>query len=400
MGFFGNVGSRIDKFFSNQQSQGLYPDFTGIQSISFTDAGIKVTNDTAQTISAVWNANLQISQDIATFPVKLYQIKDGVRTQVEKHPALDLLNYKANGSLNSQVLRRSNVSQYNLRGNLLTYIKPKRGGFELVLCNPDRSRVKLSSRGNKFYDLSTYTGEGREYEYTDIPEYMVIHVPNHCLNGLWGIDVILNFKNLLGLTLAQEKFNNTFYGNNASPSGILKVPHNLKEGDAERYREEWKNKIKNGLSVLGAGMEYQQVSITPEQSQFLQSRKFSIEEVARMFNMPLHKIKSLDRATNNNIEHQSKEYYQDTIQPIVTLIECEYKKLLTEDEVEMGYFFQHDMDEILRADVKTRWEAYAAASTHKILTRNEIRGKEGWEPLAKSEPDFNDFQSPANSTSK
>lgn len=400
MGFFGKLGSRIDKYFAPEQNQGLYPDFSGISALTFSDSTIRVTNDAAQTISAVWNANIQIAQDIATFPIKLYKIQDGVRTQIDKHASLDLLNYKASGSISSQILRRSNVSQYNLRGNLLTYVKPKRGGVELILCNPDRSRVKVSSRGNKFYDLSSYLNDGKEYEFTDIPEYRVIHVPNHCFNGLWGVDVILNFKNLLGLSLAQEKFNSTFYGNNASPSGILKVPHNLKEGDADRYRTEWKEKIKNGLSVLGAGMEYQAVSINPEQAQFLQSRKFSIEEIARMFNMPLHKIKSLDRATNNNIEHQSKEYYQDTLQPILTLIECEYKKLLTEEEVENGYFFQHDMDEILRADVKTRWEAYAAASTHKILKRNEIRAKEGWGPLDENEPDFNDFQSPSNSPQK
>lgn len=400
MNFFHKLGNALDVF--RQKGTNLSPTLYGpVQSgvfspIEYSDANIPVSTDNAHTISAVWNANIQIAQDIATFPIRLYRDNGGVKTEVKSHPALDLLNYQPNGSMSAHTLRRSNVSQYNLRGNMLCYIKQKRGGSELVLIDPDRSRAKISTRGNKFFDMCSYLHEGKEYEYKDVPAYKVIHVPNHCISGLWGIDVIENFRNLLGLTMAQEKYNSKYYANNASPSGILKVPQTLKDGDSDRYRDEFQKKAKSGVVVLGTGMEYQQLSITPEQSQFLQSRKFSVEEIARMFNMPMHKIKSLDRATNNNIEYQSKEYYQDTLQPILIQIECEYKKLLTEDEIRNGYYFQHDMDEILRADVKTRWEAYAAASTHKILKRNEIRAKEGFEPLDKKEADFNDFQSPAN----
>lgn len=391
-----------DGFSGKSLNSNLYsPPQTGVYSpIQYSDSALPVGLENAQTISAVWNANLQISQDIATFPIRLYQRKGMDKKEISSHPILDILNYQPNGAQSAHALRRSNVSQYNLRGNLLTYAKPKRGGYELILMNPDKSRVKISSRGNKFFDMCSYLHEGGEYEYKDIPSYRVLHVPNHCMSGYWGIDVIENFRNLLGLTLSHEKYNSSYYKNNAAASGILKVPVNLKEGDNERYRKEFTEKIKSGIVVLGAGMEYQNVSITPEQSQFLQSRKFSIEEVARMFNMPLHKIKSLDRATNNNIEHQSKEYYQDTLQPILIQIECEYKKLLTDEEIKMGYYFQHDMDEILRADVKTRWAAYGLASTHKIMKRNEIRAKEGLEPLDKKEPDFNDFQSPANTPKK
>ena len=363
-----------------------------------SSSGVTVNTTSTLGISSVWNAVQQESQDIATLTPKVYQKTKEGREERKEHRVLDLLK-EPNETMSGFTFLETYIFHYLIRGNGLAYHKKSRNGkAELILANPDAegTQVRISKSGRKFFNIEGF--DKRTWE--NVPDHSVTHIPNLCFDGYWGIDPITNFKNTIGLALSQEDYNNEFYKNDAGLSGILETPNPLKDGDGDKYRGEWRRIYgagdKHNIAVMGGGMSYKPISISPEQSQFLQSREFSVVEVARMFNIPTHKIKSMSASTNNNIEHQSKEYYQDTLQPIVTKLETELsRKLLTEDEKKQGFFIQFDMDEFARADIKTRFEAYQVATTTQTLTRNEIRAEMGRPPLADSEPDFVDFQTPA-----
>ena len=392
---FGNAYDAFRKGSLENPSTSVYEGLTGNLD---TDSGLPVDEDSTLGITSAYNAIQQISQDIATLTPKVYQPTGTKGRESIDHPVLSLLA-EPNQSMSGFTLMESYVMSYLARGNGLIYIKEKRGGKELILVDVahDHTEATVSARGLKFYNIATFY----KTELNKIPDFKVLHSPNISASGLWGIDPVTNFRNTLALTMSQEKFNNKFYKNGASMKGFVTVPTPLKAGDAARIKEAFKTNFDHqDVGVLGAGQEYQSITMSPENAQFLESRQFSVTEIARIFNIPPHKLKSLERSTNNNIEHQSKEYYQDTIQPIVTKIEREFtRKLLTEDEKKKGVKIEFDMDEFQRADVKTRYEAYQIASTSQFMKKNEIREREGLTALPDSEDGFIDFQSPANDPS-
>ena len=394
----------IRSFFSTRASienpsTNIYQALTGMP---LNGSGVSVTSDTALGITAVYNANLQISQDIATLPYKVVQKIDNKVENITSHPILETLN-EPSGYVSGFVFDQALLAAYNLRGNGLAYIKEKKGRKELHLINVDKSSLLISERGAKFFNITLFNGR----EIKNVPDRDVIHIPNICFDGYWGIDPITNFKNTLGLTLGQEDYNNDFYKNGTSIQTVLEQAAPLKEGDGDKIRNEWQRLYgaggkygKNGLAVIGGGTKLHQVGISPEQSQFLQSRTFQIEEIARMFNIPLHKLKSLSGQPKANVEQMSKEYYSDTIQPIVSKYEIELtRKLLTEDEKANGFCIVKDMDEFLRASVADRFAAYQIGIVSQFMTPNDVRTKEGWSEIEGGDNVVN-FQNPNNANTE
>ena len=394
--FFQRVGDYFTRASIENPSTSIFRALTGMD---LNGSGVAVNTNTTLGITAVYNANLQISQDIATLPYKVIQKTGAKITDIPDHAILQTLN-EPNSYMSGFVFDQSFISAYNFRGNGLAYIKTTKGRKELHLVNIDgKTTLEITAKGNKVWNLELYS----EQKIEKVADRDVIHIPNISFSGYWGIDPITNFANTLGLTIGQEQFNNDFYKNGASIQTVLEQPGALKEGDADRVRAEWDRLYgpggkhgKNALAVIGGGSKLHQTGVSPEQAQFLQSRVFQVEEIARMFNMPLHKLKSLNNQPKANVEQMGKEYYSDTLQPIVTKHEIELsRKLLTEKDKAKGIMIVKDMDEFLRASVKDRFEAYQIGITSQFMTPNNVREKEGWKPLDGGDETVN-FQTPAN----
>lgn len=373
---------------------------TGLPGIS----AIKVNKTSALTISAIWNGVLQISQDFGAFSKHVYAETKGVKQKID-HP-LNALLAQPNKIQTGPVFFESLMMNYQLRGNGLAYIKKDKHGrinenSELIILDPDRTKVRISKKGNIFYDSFTMYGLDKEIEYKGLRTDEVIHVPNLSYGGIWGTDIVQQFSESLGLAKSQEAYNNELYLNGGSPQMVLSYPGKL-PADASKEINEKLQRDHAGYGkhhrafIMGDGGTVQQTTFNPEQLSFLTSRVFQVEEVARMINMPLHKIKSMKASTNNNIEQQSKEYYQDTQQPIITKFEAEINKKILGTSVDSSNSVEWDMDDTMRADVKTKFTAYGQAATFQFMTTNEIRAKLGLAPITGGDK-FIDFQSPANS---
>lgn len=407
---FGNWG-RTNKGPAIRYSGSIHDPSTPVQ-LALTGlpgmSSVRVTKDSALTISAVWNAILQISQDFGTFSKYVYKTDGTTKTKDTSHPVSFLLN-KPNKIQSGPVFFESLAMNYQLRGNALAYIKKDKTGAindatELIILDPDNTKTKISPQGNIFYDSQTMYGLDQEIKYTDLRADEVLHIPNLSYGGIWGTDLVRQFRDTLGLAKSQEAYNLELYENGGSPQMVLSYPGKLppdasKEINEKLIRDNAGYGKHHRAFIMGDGGTVQQTTFNPEQLSFLNSRIFSVEEVARMTNMPLHKIKSMKASTNNNIEQQSKEYYADTQQPIISKFEAEINLKLLGTSDQQGNAVEWDMDDINRADVKTRFTAYGQAATFQFMTTNEIRARLGMAPIEGGDK-FIDFQSPANSPNK
>jgi HK97 family phage portal protein len=207
-------------------------------------------------------------------------------------------------------------------------------------------------------------------------------------NGLVGFSPIAMMKNALGTTLAVEKYGSSFFRNGAQPSGVLEHPGVLK--NPEKIRENWSTVYGGAnnahkVAVLEEGMHYKPISLPPEDSQFLSTREFGVEEICRIFRVPPHMVQDLKRSTYNNIEHQSIDFVVHTLAPWLTRIEQAIIKDLLLEEEQGQYFPKFNVDGLLRGDYKSRMEGYAIGFANGFLSPNDIRRLENMDPIPEEE---------------
>ena len=186
-------------------------------------------------------------------------------------------------------------------------------------------------------------------------------------------------KNAIGLAIAAEEYGSKFYANGAAPSGVLEHPGTLK--DPGRVRESWQSTFggssnANKVAVLEEGMKYTPISIAPNEAQFLETRKFQIEEIARMYRVPLHMIGDLDHATFSNVEHLSLDFVKYSLDPWIVRWEQSLQKALLSDSEKGQYFVKFNVDGLLRGDYASRMQGYATARQNGWMSANDIREKE------------------------
>lgn len=203
-------------------------------------------------------------------------------------------------------------------------------------------------------------------------------------DGLVGYSPIAMAKQSIGLSIAAEEFGSKFYANSAVPSGILEHPGILK--DPAKVRDSWMQTFggssnSNKVAVLEEGMKYTPISINPSEAQFLDTRKFQIVEICRIFRVPPHMIASLEGATYSNIEQQSLEYVQYTLRPWLTRLEqAMYRRLFTEEEKKQ-YFIRFNVEGLLRGDYQSRMNGYATARQNGWMSANDIRELENLDKI-------------------
>ncbi len=303
-------------------------------------SGKRVSDRTAIQHTVVYACVRVLSEAIASLPLHVYEytnnggspslgesaerISTGVRAKerVFNHPLYFLLHDQPNPEMTSFIFRETLMSHILIYGNAYAQIIRNGRGEVIGLypLMPDKMKVDRDEQNRLIYIYSRYDEANPNFkEQGDIVLSAddVLHIPGLGFDGIVGYSPIALAKNAIGISLACEEYGATFFANGASPSGVLEHPGVIK--NPERVRNAWQKAYGSANShrtaILEEGMKYTPISIPNNEAQFLETRKFQIEEIARLYRVPLHLIGDLDHATFSNIEHQSLEFVKFTLEP-------------------------------------------------------------------------------------
>ncbi len=322
--------------------------------------------------SAVYACVRVLSETIASLPLHVYRRTGQGKEKAMDHNLYYLLHDEPNPEMTSFVFRETLMGHLLLWGNAYAQIiRDGRGRvIGLYPLLPDRMEVGRTEQGELYY---SYQKEGREYL---LRREEVLHIPGLSFDGLVGYSPIAMAKNAIGMALATEEYGSKLFANDARPSVVLEHPGVLK--DPAKIRDSW-NKIYRGsenahkVAVLEEGMSVKTLSIPPEQAQFLETRKFQIEEICRIFRVPPHLVANLDRATFSNIESQSISFIDNTIVPWVSRFEQSMHKSLLWGEEKQQYLIKFNLNGRLRGDAQSRAAFYQTMRQNGIMSANDIR---------------------------
>ncbi|MCL2577972.1 MAG: phage portal protein [Defluviitaleaceae bacterium] len=336
-------------------------------------AGKFVNESTAMQTSAVYACVRILAEAIASLPLHVYERGTyGGKTLSINHPLYRLLHDEPNPEMTSFVFRETLMSHLLIWGNAYAQIVRDGHGRPAALYPllPDRTMVERNERGHLVYIYKTDSGE-----VVKLPREQVLHIPGLGFDGLAGYSPIAMAKSAIGMALAAEEYGAMFFGNGANPSGTLEHPNTIK--DIDHVRESWNARFQgtgkaHGIAILEEGMKFNPISIPPEQAQFLQTRKFQIAEIARIFRVPPHMIGDLEKASFNNIEHQSLEFVKYTLDPWLARWESSMKKDLMLPGEKSRMLIRFDVYGLLRGDYVGRMRGYAIGRQNGFLSVNDI----------------------------
>ena len=355
-----------------------------------TTSGKPVNERTAMQTTAVYACVRILAEAVASLPLHVYEYQDdGGKKLVHDHPLYYLLHDEPNPEMTSFVFRETLMSHLLIWGNAYAQIIRDGAGRVLGLYPllPDKMDVQRDDKGNIYYVYSRNSDENPMFkEYGDIrlKAEDVLHIPGLGFDGLIGYSPIAMAKNAVGMTLACEEYGASFFANGANPGGVLEHPGVLK--DPSKVRESW-NSVYRGvnnahkIAVLEEGMKYQQIGIPPEEAQFLETRKFQINEIARLYRIPPHMVGDLDKSSFSNIEQQSLEFVKYTLDPWVIRWEQSLQRSLLLPGEKGKYFIKLNVDGLLRGDYQSRMNGYAVGRQNGWFSANDIRKMENMNPI-------------------
>jgi HK97 family phage portal protein len=344
-------------------------------------SGKRVNERSAMQMTAVYACVRILSEAIAGLPVHLYRYTDsgGKEKAIDNHLYF-LLHDEPNPEMTSFAFRETLMTHLLLWGNAYAQIIRNGKGEILGLypLMPDRMTVDRDDKGRLYYEYQVTTDDApiNKKSTVKLKPYDVLHIPGLGFDGLVGYSPIAMAKNAIGLAIAAEEYGSKFYANGATPSGVLEHPGIVK--DPEKVRESWQSAFggsanANKTAVLEEGMKYNPISIAPEQAQFLETRKFQINEIARIFRVPPHMVGDLEKSSFSNIEQQSLEFVKYTLEPWIVRWEQSIMRSLLSMEDKKKYFVKFNVDGLLRGDYQSRMNGYATARQNGWMSTNDIR---------------------------
>ncbi len=351
-----------------------------------TISGEQVNPATALTLSTWFACIRNVSEDVGKLPLYIYERQaGGGKKKATDHPLFQMLYSTPNGENTAMVFRETMTGWVMGWGNGYAEIERNGAGTPVALwpIHPARVRVSRIDGVIKYAVWSPELG-GRRAVGLDARD--VLHVRGFGDDPMAGLSVARMAAESIGLSLAMETFGAAFFGNGATLGVTLEHPGTLTEQAQVRLRESW-NKIHAGadnahkLAILEEGMKANRVTVPPNEAQFIEARNFQIDEIARWFRMPPHKIQQLARSTNNNIEHQGIEYTNDCLMPWCRRWETEFERKLLDDRGRTIFEIRHDMDELMRGDAASRSTFYSTMIAAGAMKPNEARERESLNPV-------------------
>lgn len=354
-----------------------------------TSSGRPVTERSAMQMTAVYSCVRILAEAIAGLPLHVYQqSSDGAKVKALDHPLYRLLHDEPNPEMTSFVFRETLMTHLLLWGNAFAQVI--RNGRDEVIglypLMPNWMTVGRDEAGRLYYEYQcTWDEPTGRFETVTLQARDVLHIPGLGFDGLVGYSPIAMAKNAIGLAQATEDYGASFFANGAAPGGVLEHPGTIK--DPARVRESWQSTFggarnKNKIAVLEEGMKYTPISVSPEQAQFLETRKFQINEIARIFRIPPHMIGDLEKSSFSNIEQQSLEFVKYTLDPWVIRFEQAITKTLLSPREKPGVYVKFNLEGLLRGDYKSRMDGYAVARQNGWMSANDIRELENLDRIS------------------
>ena len=346
-----------------------------------TTSGKAVTERSAMQMTAVYSCVRILAEAVAGLPLHLYRYKeDGGKEKALDHPLYLLLHDEPNPEMSSFVFRETLMTHLLLWGNAYAQIIRNGKGEVIALypLMPNRMVVDRDTKGRLYYQYTTSTEDAPTMKgvTVNLPPSDVLHIPGLGFDGLVGYSPIAMAKNAIGMAIACEEYGAKFFANGAAPGGVLEHPGTIK--DPQRVRESWQSTFggsgnSNKIAVLEEGMKYTPIGISPEQAQFLETRKFQINEIARIFRVPPHMVGDLEKSSFSNIEQQSLEFVKYTLEPWLVRWEQSIQRTLFSPEEKKRYFAKFNVEGLLRGDYASRMSGYATARQNGWMSANDIR---------------------------
>ena len=387
MGIFSGLFRSRDKP-QNRTTGSAYSFFFG-----GSTAGKRVNERSAMQMTAVYSCVRILAEAVAGLPLHLYHYKeDGGKEKALDHPLYLLLHDEPNPEMSSFVFRETLMTHLLLWGNAYAQIIRNGKGEVIALypLMPNRMVVDRDIHGQLYYQYTRSTEEAPTMKgvTVNLPPSDVLHIPGLGFDGLVGYSPIAMAKNAIGMAIACEEYGAKFFANGAAPGGVLEHPGTIK--DPQRVRESWQSTFggsgnANKIAVLEEGMKYTPIGISPEQAQFLETRKFQINEIARIFRVPPHMVGDLEKSSFSNIEQQSLEFVKYTLEPWLVRWEQSIQRTLFSPEEKKRYFAKFNVEGLLRGDYASRMSGYATARQNGWMSANDIRELENMDRIPAEE---------------
>jgi HK97 family phage portal protein len=361
-----------------------------------TLSGVNINADTALTLSVVWACVRILSSSIASLPCIMYRrLPNDGKERDRSHPLYDILRWQPNTWMTAYEFWEMMIGHAALRGRGLAQIVPGvRGSVDqLIPIHPDRVlEVQRLEDGTLRYKIAMPTG-GPVFLMQD----EVFDLRMFTVDGINPCSIIKLARGSLGLTKATEDYGAAFFGNSSVPKGALVSDKPVDLETRKELREQWNEKHQGSenahkVAVMQNGLKWQQIGLTAEDSQYLQTRQFQLDEVSRWFGVQPHLVANLLRSTNNNIEAQGQEFLTFTLRPWLIRTEQAIRRDLI--VAKRLFFAEFLVNALLRGDFKTRTEGYNKLIMTGVMTRNEARQLENMNPL----PGLDDPLIPLNMT--
>jgi len=387
MGIFSGLFKSRDKP-QNSTAGSSYTFFMG-----GSTSGKPVNERSAMQMTAVYSCVRILAEAVAGLPLHLYRYtENGGKEKAIDHPLYLLLHDEPNPEMSSFVFRETLMTHLLLWGN--AYAQIIRNGKNEVIAlyplMPNKMEVDRDEHGQLYYKYQRSNDEAPTMEGSSVilKPCDVLHIPGLGFDGLVGYSPIAMAKNAIGMAIACEEFGAKFFANGAAPSGVLEHPGTIK--DPSRVREAWQSQFGGSsnsgkVAVLEEGMKYTPISISPEQAQFLETRKFQINEIARIFRVPPHMVGDLEKSSFSNIEQQSLEFVKYTLDPWVIRWEQSIMRSLLTPEEKKTYYAKFNLDGLLRGDYQSRMNGYAIGRQNGWMSANDIRELENLDRIPAEE---------------
>lgn len=366
-------------------AQPLMPYSALIESLGLgrSDAGVLINEKQAMRLTTAHACFKVVSEDLSRLSLDIFQeMPDDSMRVAKEHRCYPIVHDRPNPNMSSMVWRGAMLVSALAYGNSYSWIKRDRAArvVSLIPLASDRTSPVRIEGELKYATTQTINGQVEVIE----PEN-ILHFMGMSLDGIVGMSPIRTCMNAFGLSLAAEKFGAQFFGNGARTTGVLSHPNTLDpeaHANLKKSIQEWiTGETALRPIILEEGMTWNQVSVPPDEAQFIQTRKFQKSEVAALFRVPMHLLQDLERATNNNIEHQGLDYTRYALSPWAVRMEQEINfKLLG------GKFFcEHNMNELQRGDFASQTQGFAALRNIGVYSANRILRAMRENPISEDE---------------
>jgi HK97 family phage portal protein len=349
-----------------------------------TAAGVQITAESSLRVSTVYACVNILANSVAKLPFQLHKEKAGKRSRDTKHAVAYLLETQPNPLQTPFIFKHTAEVHRNLWGNAYINIEWNQWGYPaaLWLLNPAVTEPIYNPLNGELRYYTTLP-DGKQVALKDTD---VIHLKTLSTDGIKGKSMIGIARELIGSSTAAQQFKGKFYANGAANNGVLKFPTPLNEDAKAAIRLAWEAQntgIENAhrIAILDAGLEFESIGMPLKDAQFIEGMQYDKKEIATIFNIPAYKLNDLEKATLNNIEQMGIEFLSDTLDPILTQWEEEFKRKLFSLKEQTFYYLVFALAKLMRTDSKTRAEFYGLMNDKGFYSINDVRKYENLDPI-------------------